>query len=263
MSMTNLTRNNKSAQVSLVSCGRKKTVDLYSPEGLELLSRLWLKAYVQARLTHDLSWMGIPIIQFPEDICMMQELIWKVRPDIIIECGVAHGGSLVFYASLLELLGRGQVIGVDVEIRHYNRVAITNHPMAPRITLIEGSSISREVVARIKKRIRNAKKVMVVLDSNHSAKHVAQELKLYSELVTPGSYLVAMDGAQGYVWDIPSGKAEWKRDNPLTAIEQFLSRDKRFAADDHYTRLKVTANPKGFLRRLTREEMVAMKGRGK
>lgn len=241
--------------VTVTSGRNTKTVNLYSAEGLDVVSRLWIKAYVQAKLTHDVTWMGIPIIQFPEDICMMQELIWKVRPDVIVECGVAHGGSLVFYASLLELLGKGRVIGVDVEIRPYNRTMINNHMMAPRIELIEGSSVDSRIVKEVQKRIQGERKVMVILDSNHSAEHVAKELKFYSDLVTPGSYLVAMDGAQAWVWDIPIGKMEWKQNNPLIAIEAFAARDKRFIIDEHYNRLKVTSNPKGFLRRLTQEEI--------
>lgn len=251
-----MSKKEKCSNFVTVTSGRNtKTVDLYSAEGLDVVSRLWIKAYAQAKLTHDITWMGIPIIQFPEDICMMQELIWKVRPDVIIECGVAHGGSLIFYASLLELLGKGRVIGVDVEIRHYNRTAITGHMMAPRIELIEGSSVDSRIVKEVQKRVQGERRVMVVLDSNHSAEHVAKELKLYSDLVTPGSYLVAMDGAQAWVWDIPSGKTEWKENNPLTAIEAFAARDRRFVVDEQYNRLKVTANPKGFLRRLTQEEI--------
>lgn len=232
-----------------------KYMDLYSEEGLRLISSLWVKLYAQYKLTHDITWMGVPIIQLPEDILMMQELIWKIRPDVIVECGIAHGGSILFYASLLELIGKGQVIGIDIEIRQYNKIAIKSHPMSHRITMLEGSSVSEKVVNTVKEMVKGAGKVMVILDSNHSKSHVKRELELYSEIVTPGSYLVAMDGAQAYVWDIPNGKPEWKEDNPLVAIREFIRKNKQFEIDPYYNRLKVTSNPKGFLRKLTKEEI--------
>jgi len=256
-----LGNNDHPAQITITTGKEKKTFDLYSPEGFELMSAWWVKAYVNSRLTHEVTWMGVPIIQFPQDICMMQELLWKVRPDVIVECGIAHGGSLVFYASLMELMGKGRVIGVDVEIRHHNRLAINNHVMTHRIELIEGSSIDPQTAQKVKDRIQGAKKVMVVLDSNHSKEHVAQELKIYSDMITEGSYLVAMDGAQALVWDIPLAKPGWRDDNPLVAIEEFIKQDKRFVIDGQYNRLKVTSCPKGYLRRLTAEEMAGRKGK--
>ena len=234
--------------------GKDKKVKLYSEEGLDLVSKLWTKLFAQYKLTHIVPWMGIPIIQFPGDVLMMQELIWKVQPDVIIECGIAHGGSLVFYASLFELIGKGKVIGVDVDIRQHNRVAVESHPMFHRIEMIEASSTSPEVIKTLKEKIKDAKKVMVILDSDHSKAHVAKELELYNDLVTPGSYLVAMDGAQGIVWDMPNGKPEHKEDNPLPAIEEFMEGNNDFVIDPHYTRLWVTSSPKGYLRKLTPEE---------
>jgi cephalosporin hydroxylase len=234
--------------------GKEKALNIYSDEGFEILAGLWVKAYAHRKLTHDITWMGIPIIQLPEDIIMMQELIWRIRPDIIIECGLAHGGSALFYASLLDLIGKGWVIGIDIEIRQYNKIAIQNHPLSHRVKLIENSSISDDTIQKIKEMTKHAGKVMVVLDSNHSKEHVYKELELYKDFVTPGSYLVAMDGAQAYVWDIPNGRPEWKNDNPLAAIEEFLKYNNDFEIDEQYTRLKVTANPKGFLKKLTQEE---------
>jgi cephalosporin hydroxylase len=246
--------NDKKTTLTLTTAHETKTVDLYSNEGLELVSLLWVKLYAQYKLTHDVPWTGIPIIQFPEDILMMQELIWKVRPDVIVECGIAHGGSLVFYSSLFELIDRGRVIGIDVDIRKHNRIAIEKHPMSHRIEMIEGSSTSEEVIHALKKMIKKEDKVIVILDSNHSKDHVAKELQLYKDLVTPGSYLVVMDGAQAFAWDIPNGKEEWKEDNPLIAIEEFVDKTPQFTIDPHYNRLRVTSNPKGFLRKLTEEE---------
>jgi cephalosporin hydroxylase len=239
---------------TIIENGKEKALNIYSDEGFEILAGLWVKAYTHRKLTHDITWMGIPIIQLPEDIIMMQELIWRIRPDIIIECGLAHGGSALFYASLLDLIGKGWVIGIDIEIRQYNKIAIQNHPLSHRVKLIENSSISDDTIQKIKEMTKHAGKVMVVLDSNHSKEHVYKELELYKDFVTPGSYLVAMDGAQAYVWDIPNGRPEWKNDNPLAAIEEFLKYNNDFEIDEQYTRLKVTANPKGFLKKLTQEE---------
>lgn len=248
--------------ITLTNGEDTKTVDLYSTDGLKLVSRIWTKLYVQFKLTHDVTWMGIPIIQFPEDILMMQELIWKIRPDVIVECGIAHGGSLLFYSSLLELIGNGRIIGVDIEIRQHNRTAIKSNALSHRIELIEGSSTSVDVVNAVKEKIRGAGRVLVILDSNHSKEHVAKELELYKDLVTPGSYLVTMDGAQAFMMDIPNGKPEWEKDNPLAAIEEFVEQNQQFKIDPHYNRLWVTSNPKGFLRRLTQEE-ITRKSEGK
>ncbi|MBF0619633.1 MAG: class I SAM-dependent methyltransferase [Candidatus Omnitrophica bacterium] len=231
-----------------------KEVDIYTSEGLEVLTRLWIKAATHHRLMYEPSWLGIPIIQLAEDIVVMQELIWKLKPDVIVETGIAHGGSAIFCASLLELMGKGKVVAVDVDIRKHNEVAIRSHFLAHRINLIQGSSTDASVIDQVRRHIKPTDRVLVTLDSNHSKAHVAKELELYSEIVTPGSYLVAMDGAQAWVSDIPKGKPEWKDDNPLAAIEDFVARDNRFIIDDYYARLKVTASPKGFLRRLTAAE---------
>jgi len=230
---------------------KTESVDLYSEQGLTLIAGLWVKLCAQYKFTHDITWMGVPIIQLPEDVVMMQELIWKIRPDVIVECGLAHGGSALFYASLLELIGKGFVIGIDVEIRQYNKIVIQNHPLSHRVKMMQCDSASEEAVTRVKELIKPSDRVMVVLDSNHSKEHVAKELALYNGLVTPGSYLVAMDGAMAFVWDMPDAKPGWKEDNPLRAIEEFMKDNKAFEIDEHYTRLKVTANPKGFLRKIS------------
>lgn len=241
-------------KIQIIQAGKQKEIDIYNREGLDALAQFWIKAAAHHRLMYEPTWLGIPIIQLPEDIIMMQELIWKLKPDMIVETGIAHGGSAVFYASILELLGKGKVVAVDVDIRKHNEVAIKSHFLSHRIKLIQGSSIDPAVIAEVRSHIKPADKVLVTLDSNHSKVHVAKELELYSEMVTPGSYLVAMDGAQAWVFDIPNGKPEWKEDNPLAAIDDFIAKDNRFVPDDHYTRLKVTASPRGFLRRLTFEE---------
>jgi cephalosporin hydroxylase len=180
---------------------------------------------------------------------MIQELLWKVQPDIVIETGVAHGGSLILSASIMELIGKGKVVGVDIEIRPHNRAAIEAHPLNHRIELIEGSSIAAETLDAVKRAIGDAKSVLIFLDSNHSEAHVLQELELYSPLITPGSYIVAHDGAQAWVWDIPSGKSGWKDDHPLNAIYKFLESHPEFTIDPHWNRLGITSSPDGFLKR--------------
>lgn len=227
----------------------ERCVTLYSPEGLAAVSALYTKLAVRYRLMYECSWLGIPIVQLPTDILVVQELIWNVRPDLIIECGVAHGGSLILSASILELLGRGRVIGIDVEIREHNRAAIERHPLAKRITLVEGSSIAPATVAEVKRLAGNAGRTMVLLDSNHTTDHVYAELQAYKEFVTPGSYLVAGDGAQALVSDVPGGKPEWRDSSPLHAIRRFLAENHEFAIDEACTRFGITSNTSGYLRR--------------
>src|SRR5688500_1132641 len=161
----------------------EREVDIYSEEGFRVLSQLWTRSNWQNRLSYEVSWLGIPIIQLPEDMVVMQELIWKVRPDVIVEAGVAHGGALVLYASVLELLGRGRVIGLDVNIRKCNRLPSEAHPLSHRIELMGGDSLADEPVAPVRSRIRPGERVLVALDSNHPQRHVAGEVEHYAPLV--------------------------------------------------------------------------------
>jgi cephalosporin hydroxylase len=179
----------------------------------------------------------------------MQELICKVKPDIIIETGTAHGGTAIYYASILELLGRGHVISIDVEIREHSRLAIQSHPMAKRITLIEGSSVDDEVEAQVKRLVRADDRVLVALDSNHTYSHVLNELEKFGPLVSPGSYIVAFDGVMEILADAPDGKPGWATDNPAAAIRDFLEAHSEFVPDPYYNRLMVTYCPGGFLRK--------------
>ena len=244
------------ATLTLDNAGERTTVDLYSRDGLDLITNLWIKVAAEHRLMYEPTWLGRPIIQFATDIVMIQELLWKIRPDVVIETGVAHGGSLVLSASILELIGKGKVVGVDIEIRPHNREAIETHPLKHRVELIEGSSIAPDTLSRVRQAISGAGSVLVFLDSNHTQAHVLKELELYAPLVTPGSYLVAHDGAQAWVWDIPRGKPEWKDDHPLNAIHQFLAVHPEFQIDPHWTRLGITSSPDGYLRRLDAAEAV-------
>lgn len=227
----------------------EQELNAYTPEGFRALADLWTRAGWQQKLSYEVTWLGIPIIQLPEDIVMMQELIWKLRPDVIVESGVAHGGALILYASLLQLIGRGKVVGVDVEIRKYNRLAIESHPMSSRITLVEGSSTDPATVEQVRASIRPDDRVLVLLDSNHTAEHVLAELELYGPMVTPGSYVVVFDEVMTQVHDAPNGNPSWVTDNPLTAVDAFLETHKDFTRDRAYERLLVTYCRGGYLRR--------------
>jgi len=209
-----------------------------------------LEKIAKYRYAHNFTWLGRPIIQWPQDIVAMQELIWNVKPDLVIETGVAHGGSLILYASLLELIGSGEVLGIDVEIRPHNRRDIERHPLAKRTSLLEGSSISPDIVAAAREAARGKQRVLVVLDSNHTHEHVLSEVRLYSPLVTKGSYLVVFDTV---IEDVPAScypDRPWRPgDNPKTAVRQFLSETDRFEIDrDLQDRLLLTAAPDGYLR---------------
>jgi cephalosporin hydroxylase len=227
-----------------------RKIDIYSEEGFRLLAELWVKAGWQHRISYEVTWLGIPIIQLPNDILMMHELINNVRPDAIIETGTAHGGTAIFYASMFELLGKGYVISIDIEIRKSNRLAIKAHPMSKRIRLIEGSSTDEATVEQIRRIIRPEDKVLVALDSNHTYAHVRQELEIYAPMVTPGSYIVIFDGVMEMLTDAPDGKSEWSTNSPARAIRDFLAEHEEFEVDFTYNRLGVTYCPGGFLRRV-------------
>jgi cephalosporin hydroxylase len=227
----------------------EREVNIYSEEGFRVLSQLWTRSNWHNRLSYEVTCLGIPIIQLPEDMVVMQELIWKVRPDVIVESGVAHGGALIHYASILELLGRGRVIGVDVEIRKYNRLAIEAHPLSHRIELIEGDSLADETVDTVRSRIRPGERVLVALDSAHSREHVLGELQRYAPLVTPNSYVVVFDAVMALVADAPAAGEGWDHDNPLEAVRDFLDGNEDFELDRSYERLAVTYCQGGFLRR--------------
>lgn len=201
---------------------------LYGKEAFELLSLQWLKVGWDQKYVYTFSWMGRPVIQLPEDMIRTQEVIYRVKPDVIVETGVAHGGSLIFYASLLTAMGRGRVVGVDIEIRPHNRAAIEAHEMFPKITLIEGSSTAPEVVARAKSLVRPGETVLVLLDSNHTKAHVTAELEAYHDLVTPGSYIVATDGSMRDLHDVPRGNPEWTWDHPAA---EFAERHSEFVLE--------------------------------
>lgn len=174
----------------------------------------------------------MPTVQLPEDVMRLQEVIWRVQPDVIIECGVAHGGGVIMYASFLKAMGKGRVIGVEVEFRGNHRQQVEEHPLGSLITLIEGSSVDPAIVQQVKDMIKPGEKVMVILDSNHSKAHVAAELDAYHDVVTVGSYIVATDGCMEYLDDVPRGKPEWKDDNPASAAREFAAAHPEFIIDN-------------------------------
>ena len=206
----------------------ERVFDLYSKEAFELISRQWVKVGWDQKYSYTFSWLGRPIVQLPEDMVRIQEVIYRVRPDVIIETGVAHGGSLIYYASLCKVIGRGRVIGIDIEIRPQNRQAIEAYEMNDLIALVEGSSTAPQVVMQVHSMVKPGETTLVLLDSNHSKEHVANELEAYCDLVTQGSYIVATDGVMKELHDVPSGDPEWKRDNPAAAACEFAERHPEF-----------------------------------
>jgi cephalosporin hydroxylase len=202
--------------------GEKTTYPLTSPEAFAIVSRAWLRAGWDTKYIYSFTWLGRPIIQLPEDLIRLQEAVYAVKPTVIIETGIAHGGSLVFYAGLLKAMGGGRVIGVDVEIRPHNRRAIEAHELFPMITMIEGSSTASEIVAKVKSLVKPDDRVFIVLDSNHSKEHVLGELRAYADLVSAGSYIVALDGIMADLVGAPRTKPDWGWNNPWQAAAEFL-----------------------------------------
>ena len=214
------------------------------------LSQRWFDISLKYEYPYHFTWLGRPIIQYPQDILIVQELIWKIKPDLVIETGIARGGSLIFTASILELIGKGNVIGIDVDIRKHNREEIEKHPMFKRIKMIEGSSIDKKIVKKIFKLAERKKKILVLLDSSHTHSHVLEELKSYSPLVNKGSYVVVFDTV---LEDMPKNSfpnRPWdKGDNPNTAVKEFVKKSNRFKIDvDMERKLMITSNPSGFLK---------------
>ncbi len=201
--------------------------------------------------TYHFEWLGRPIIQLPQDVLALQEIIWSVRPNLVVETGIAHGGSLILSASILELIGgEGKVVGVDIDIRPHNRTEIERHPLAKRITMIEGSSTDPDVMEQVARFADAATRVLVILDSNHTHDHVLRELELYSPLVAAGSYIIVFDTL---IDDMPSERfadRPWgPGNNPKTAVHEFLRSNSRFEIDSAIqNKLLVTVAPDGYLR---------------
>jgi len=211
----------------------------------------WIDAIAPHKYTYNFTWLGRPIIQFPQDLAALQEIIWATKPDLIIETGIAHGGSLIFHASMLHLLGnQGRVLGVDIDIRDHNRAEIEAHPMFERIDMIQGSSIEDEVAAQVAATASKSERVMVILDSNHTHDHVLSELEIYAPLVSKGCYMVVFDTL---IEDMPEGSfpdRPWdKGDNPRTAVNAFLEMTNRFEVDAAMdAKLQISVAPGGYLK---------------
>lgn len=224
---------------------------LQADKDVQALSRIWVREIAPHKYTYNFTWMGRPVIQFPQDILAMQELIWQIKPDLVIETGVAHGGSLIFYASMLELLGGDrQVVGIDIDIRQHNRTEIEAHPMAKRIKLVQGSSIDVATVEKVREIAKPYQRILVCLDSNHTHEHVLKELNHYSSFVKKDSYLVVFDTL---VEDMPdalvNGRPWGKGNNPKTAVWEFLKTNDRFEIDKALeSKLLITVAPDGYLK---------------
>ncbi len=215
----------------LCDASGEQLLPLYSRAAFEALSRQWVRVGWSQKYQYTFSWMGRPVIQLPEDMLRMQEVIHAIKPDVIIETGVAHGGSLIFYASLCKAMDKGRVVGVDIEIRPHNRSAIEAHPLAGLIKLVQGSSTDAAIVAAVQREILPGETTLLILDSNHSYAHVYAELEAYAGMVSPGSYIVATDGIMSDLADVPRGVANWTTDNPTRAAHDFASRHPEFVIE--------------------------------
>jgi cephalosporin hydroxylase len=244
--------------VTVTVGGHDETFPIGSSQGFAAASRAWLRSGWDAKYVYGFTWMGRPIIQLPDDLVRMQEVIYAVRPTMIIETGVAHGGSLIFYASLLKAMGiDGRVIGIDVEIRRHNRAAIDAHELSGFLSLIEGSSVDPAVVARVRSAVAPGATVLVVLDSNHTRSHVLSELEAYGPLVSVGSYIVAADGITKDLVGAPRSQPDWAENNPSGAARDFVSRHPDFVIEEPAWPFnegavdgRVTYWPDGFIRRV-------------
>lgn len=226
-------------------------------EALKSFADRFIKASVLPKYSYNFSWLGIPIIQYPQDIVAMQEIIWQVKPDLIIETGIAHGGSLIFSASMLELIAnctghQGEVLGLDIDIRAHNRAAIEAHPLFKRITMLEGSSIAPDIIAQVHAKAKDKKCILVCLDSNHTHEHVLAELEAYAPLTSVGSYCVVFDTL---IEDMPDNlypDRPWGQgNNPKTAVWEYLKTHDEFEIDQSiHNKLLITVAPDGYLKRV-------------
>lgn len=222
------------------------------PELKELVDHINHK-FGEYKWAYSFNWLGRPLIQYPTDVFAVQEMIWQVKPDLIIETGIAHGGSLILSSSMLDMIGGdGQVIGIDIDIREHNRIEIEKHPMYKRITMIEGSSTDELIVDQVKKLAKGKKNVMVFLDSCHTHEHVLGEMEAYSNLVGVGSYLVVYDTCVEFMDDKFCANRPWGKGNsPFTAVKEFLDKHKEFEVDENYDKKYIlTCLPNGRLKRI-------------
>jgi cephalosporin hydroxylase len=223
-----LTIDTASKTLDVQEGGEINQYPLYTKKAFEILSRIWVKVGWNQKYEYTFSWFGRPIIQLPEDMIRFQEVVYRIKPDVIIETGIAHGGSLIFSASLCKAMGKGRVIGIDIEIRPNNRMAIETHELHPLITMVEGSSVAPHIIKQVKDLVKPGEKVLILLDSNHTKAHVLAELEAYHSLVTPGSYIIASDGIMQDLHDTPRGRPEWVSDQPTAAALEFAGHHPEF-----------------------------------
>jgi cephalosporin hydroxylase len=224
----NLTINQDDRLLTIEQAGGRRDLPLYSREAFELISREWVRVGWALRYYHTFTWFGRPLLQLPEDLLRLQEVVYRVQPDVIVETGVFDGGSLLFHASLCESMHKGRVIGIEFEVRAGLRDALRDHPLSSRITLLEGDSAAPSMVQQVRAMVQPNETVLVILDSNHTKAHVAAELEAYSPLVAKGSCIVAADGIMRDLSDVPGGQPEWKHDHPAAAAREFLARHPEF-----------------------------------
>ena len=236
--------------------GQPRQLPFASAEAFREVTKAWLRVGWDTKYVYGFTWLGRPIIQLPDDMIRLQEVIFEIQPDVIIETGIAHGGSLIYSASLCQMIGKGRVIGVDIEIRPHNRQAIESHPLSSSITMFEGSSVAPEVVKQVRDQIRPGEKVIVFLDSNHTRDHVLAELEAYGPMVTSGSYIVAMDGIMKDVVGAPRTSPDWVTNNPQTAVDDYLKThpefrliEPKFPFNEGLVTDRVTYWPNAFLKR--------------
>lgn len=251
-----VTMDTEAQTFEVIRDGESSSFELFSKEAFDVVADIWVKLGWVRKYSYGFSWMGRPIIQLPDDMVRIQEAIFQIQPDVIVETGIAHGGSLIYYASLMEMIGKGRVIGIDIEVRPHNRAAIEAHPMMKRIMMIEGSSTSDDTVKAVRKLIKPGETVMLILDSDHSRDHVAAELEAYCDIVTPGSYILSQDGVMKLVAGMPRSNADWLENNPISAVESFLERHPEFELsppprpfDETRQTPECSHHPVGWLRR--------------
>jgi len=221
-------------------------------EPLKKTAAAFMDASIRSRYSYNFTWLGRPIIQYPQDIIAIQEIIYQVQPDLIIETGIAHGGSLILHASICELIGKGEVLGVDIDIREHNKSEILNHRMSKRISMIQGSSIDDSIVKQVAEIAAGKEKVLVILDSNHTHDHVLNEMKLYAPFVTKGSYMLVFDTVvEDLANDIYDNRPWGVGDNPKTAVWEFLKTNDDFVIDTTMDdKLLISVAPSGFLKKV-------------
>ncbi|HSU29338.1 MAG TPA: cephalosporin hydroxylase family protein [Chitinophagaceae bacterium] len=221
-------------------------------EALKKAALEFMDASIRSKYSYNFTWLGRPIIQYPQDIVAIQEIIYMVQPDFIIETGIAHGGSLIFHASICELIGKGEVLGIDIDIRKHNKAEIEAHKMSKRISMLQGSSIDPGIIEKVREKVQGKEKVLVILDSNHTHAHVLEEIRLYAKFVTVGSYLMIFDTIVEHLPDDMNKDRPWSvGNNPKTAVLEFLRSSTDFEVDknlDH--QLMISVSPGGYLKRI-------------